>query len=543
MKIKASYLRLFVISIIFILGLFLRLVNIQDVPPGFNADEAALGYNAYSVLNTGKDEWGEAFPLTFKSFSDYKPGLYVYLDIPFVWLLGLNELAVRLPSIILGSFSVILIYFLSKQFFKNELIALSSAFLLAISPWHLHFSRGAWETNIATFFMLLGIFAFIKGVEKQKWLYISALSMAFAMYSYQSQRLIIPVMAVFLILFYWKKLLVKKNMGVIIFAIIIIIPFISIMTSQTGLARFQGISIFSDVGPLNRINQLRGEDMDPNSFTAKFFHNKVIEYSDNFLSHYMDHFSFNFLFLNGDPLGRNKVPNTGQFYMFEIITILLGIYLLCRKRFSYIRILLVWILVAPVAASLTYQTPHALRAENMVIPLALLSGLGLGTLIEKIWQFKMGIKYISLFLFALIITFFVTSYLHNYYVHLPKEYALEWEHGFSKMVQYVLENQDKYQKVVITDRYDQAYILVLFYSKYDPAKYQQTEKTVGDNKFGFSTISAFDKYEFRPIAKEEIATNKDTLFIASKDEVNEDASQLKVINFPNVTPVFRIFGK
>src|SRR3989338_10636555 len=127
-----------VLLVIFLLGFILRIVFLDIAPPGFNADEASLGYNAYSLIKTGKDEWGTSFPLVFKSFSDYKPGLYVYLAIPFVWLLGLNEFSVRLPSILLGSFSIALIYFLSKELFKKETVAWACAFLLSISPWHLH---------------------------------------------------------------------------------------------------------------------------------------------------------------------------------------------------------------------------------------------------------------------------------------------------------------------------------------------------------------------------------------------------------------------
>src|SRR3989344_1300457 len=116
-----------VLLVILILAFIVRIVFLDISPPGFNADEAALGYNAYSLITTGKDEWGQTFPLVFKSFSDYKPGLYVYLAIPFVWLLGLNELAVRLPSVLLGSFSIILIYLLAKELFRKETVALASA--------------------------------------------------------------------------------------------------------------------------------------------------------------------------------------------------------------------------------------------------------------------------------------------------------------------------------------------------------------------------------------------------------------------------------
>ena len=69
---------------ILVLAAALRLVNLSSVPPHLTQDEASLGYNAYSILKTGKDEYGQLLPVVFKSFGDYKPGLYIYLTVPTV---------------------------------------------------------------------------------------------------------------------------------------------------------------------------------------------------------------------------------------------------------------------------------------------------------------------------------------------------------------------------------------------------------------------------------------------------------------------------
>ncbi|MDP2860679.1 MAG: glycosyltransferase family 39 protein, partial [bacterium] len=148
------------VAAVFLLAFWLRIVGILTVPSGLNADEAAIGYNAYSLLETGKDEYGAAFPLVFKSFGDYKPGIYFYLTMPFVKVFGLTELAVRLPSIILGSFTTLIVYFLAKELLMRPAIVFMA--LLAISPWHLHFSRGGWETNLATFFITAGAYLFLR---------------------------------------------------------------------------------------------------------------------------------------------------------------------------------------------------------------------------------------------------------------------------------------------------------------------------------------------------------------------------------------------
>ena len=96
--------------IILALATALRFWNLGGNPPHLSPDEASLGYNAYSILKTGRDEYGELLPMVFKSFGDYKPGFYVYLTVPFVAVLGLNEWSVRLPSVIAGTVAVYLLY-------------------------------------------------------------------------------------------------------------------------------------------------------------------------------------------------------------------------------------------------------------------------------------------------------------------------------------------------------------------------------------------------------------------------------------------------
>src|SRR3989344_5205034 len=131
---------------ILILAFVLRVPFLDKFPAGLNADEAAIGYNAYSLIKTGHDEHGVAWPLVFRSFDDYKPAVYFYLALPFVALLGPTIWAVRLPSALLGVGSVIFVYLLEnllfpkarQKFGKIELNAGHlSALLLATSPWHL----------------------------------------------------------------------------------------------------------------------------------------------------------------------------------------------------------------------------------------------------------------------------------------------------------------------------------------------------------------------------------------------------------------------
>ena len=108
-----------ILLLITFLGLGLRLFRLADRPLGFTWDEAALGYNAFSLLKTGRDEHGQILPVVFKSFGDYKPGLYIYFTVPSVALLGLNEFAVRLPSALFGTLLIPVIFLLTYKLFKK----------------------------------------------------------------------------------------------------------------------------------------------------------------------------------------------------------------------------------------------------------------------------------------------------------------------------------------------------------------------------------------------------------------------------------------
>ena len=571
-------------TVVILLAAVLRLWNLSNFPAGFNADEAAIGYNVYSLLLTGKDEYGTSWPLAFQSFGDFKPGGYFYMVMPFVATLGLNEWAVRLPSALLGIGTVILIFFLAKEIFNSSQVGIISSLLLAISPWHIHFSRGGWETNAATFFITLSVLLFItaspkprtfstgdvgeerfqdsavlsgkaleslnirkpwtliprkliKGLSRNSLIFWSLISFLASMYIYQSPRLIVPVLLLFLFIAYRRILLKIKIKKIVLSSLILVILTIPLMLQFTrgeGGARFAGLSFLSDLGPVSRVNELRGEHQDPNSLLAKLEHNKITSYGSSFLGHYLDHYKPDFLFINGDPLIRNKIPETGQFYLIEALFLVVGLISLKRKS-PHTKLLVIWVLVAPIASSITYQTPHALRALNMVIPLTLIISLGLWALVNSIGK---KWRIISVGVISLMLIFELAHYIESYYVHSPKRFPLAFEYGFKEMVGKLAIYESKYKKIVITDRYDQPYILLLFYKKYDPAKYQPQAILSPRDKFNFGTVRNFDKYEFRSINPIEIKQNENTLFIITEQELGQNANIIDKVDFPNGEPAF-----
>jgi 4-amino-4-deoxy-L-arabinose transferase-like glycosyltransferase len=156
----------YLIIVIFLAALGLRIFSANAVPPSINWDEASLGYNAFSILRTGRDEWGRVMPLTFEAFGDYKLPGYIYTLIPFIAIFGLNEFAVRLPSILFGSLSVVFLFLIVLELSKKRSWALLSALFLVISPWHFFLSRIALEANLAFSFFLIGLYFLIAGLKK-----------------------------------------------------------------------------------------------------------------------------------------------------------------------------------------------------------------------------------------------------------------------------------------------------------------------------------------------------------------------------------------
>jgi len=534
--------------LVFIFALFLRVWKLDQYPAGLNADEAAIGYNAYSLLQTGKDEFGHPWPINFQSFNDYKPGLYFYLVLPFVKVLGLNVWAVRLPSAILGAFSVLVLYFLVSELFSKKAAFLASL-VLAISPWHLHFSRGGWESNAATFFIILGVYLFFKAPKKPRYFMFSALFLLAAMFTYHSARLVVPLLVVGLVFFNRKEVFLKKNFkgivsGAGIGAILLFFLLLS-MTGEAGASRFSGVGIFADQGPLWRVNELRGQHQNPFGFTTKLVHNKYFEYGLQFLDNWLRHFEGNFLFISGDEIQRNRIPEMGQLYLLEIPLLILGFYFLVKKKPLGWQSILWWLAVAPAASALTFQSPHAIRALNMVIPLAIITGYGLFGAYEEL-QKKLKKPYLaalcSFFLLAYLWNF--SFYLHQYYVHYPKIYPAAWEYGFEELSQYISENQNRFDEIRVTNHYDQPYILLAFYLKYPPQKFQKQARLTPRDQYGFSTVENFDKYYFGPIDWRAESSDKRVMIIGSSNEIPDSATIAKRIYFKDgKTEAFRIIEK
>ena len=296
MKLKSFW----VLCLVIILATVLRLWNLPNNPPGLTWDEAALGYIAYSLYQTGRDEYGTFLPLNLKSFGDFKPALYAYLDIPFIAILGLNELAVRLPSVIFGALGVFGVYLLTKELFRKRLLSLLTAFFLAISPWHLQFSRPAFEANVALTLNIFGIYLFIRGVHKKKFLITSALTFGLSLLTYQASRLFVPIIIAVLMYVYWNTIERSKYS---LMSVIILLAFLGLvgytfLSGQTS--RLSTQNFFAYQRSQEEINTIIKEDMPLSNFQFQLLHGEWWAYTKGLAERYLIYFSPKTLFIEGD---------------------------------------------------------------------------------------------------------------------------------------------------------------------------------------------------------------------------------------------------
>ena len=536
------------IVIIFV-AVILRFYQLGVNPPSLTWDEASLGYNAYSILKTGADEYGNKFPLSIRSFDDHKPPLYVYLTVPAVEIFGLNEFSVRLPAAIIGVLSVIAIYFLVKELLQKwdektkELIALTASFFLAISPWHLQFSRAAFEGNIGIFFLMVGIILFLKGLRDERLFIVSGVCFALSIYSYHSFRLLVPLLLVFLGFIFWQEVLKKKLFFVIFLislALFTLPVYSSFVNAQASNSRLSMVTIFSDPTVINSSIERIDYDQNNNDLLGFILHNRRIVYSLAIAKGYLDHFNPGFLFIHGDGGIQHHAVDMGMLYLWELPFILAGLYILMNRRNRYALTLILLFLLAPLPSAITTGTPHPIRAIALMPIFHIFTAIGAVFIFLRILKMRTILgRVILLFIIGLSLLFNFAYYMHQYYVHTSIEYGYFWQYGYKEALSYAKGNEKKFKNIIMTYEYDQPYIYYLFYNKIDPVWYQ---KNWDFNKNG--TIDRFKRvvgrYTFRNIEYSKDVNIPNALLIGTPKEIPDNAKVIKTIRFPDGKTAFKI---
>jgi len=520
---------------VLVLAFLLRVIALSNFPVGFTPDEASFAYDAYSILQTGKDQWGKSFPLVLESFGDYKSPLLSYLAIPFVWVLGLSKVAIRLPNALLGTAAVYVVYLLSKELFSRQKnIGLYSAVLLAISPWHIMMSRGAFEANLTTFLLPLGIYLFCKGMRNIKYLNWSAFVFGLNLFSYHSAKLVTPLVVAFLIIINWKRLkrLKKTWISVFIFSVFLL------ATAQTFMLgagkRAQDVSVMG--GALLDAAETRIEliNQGMNPTLARLLHNKYQVASKRFIDNYVDYFSPRFLFIDGPAEATyGMLPGSGVLYWFEAPLLIGAILYLIKKGYRQKNVLLIlfWVAVAPTPAALTMGRGFAgNRAVIMLPAFQILLAFGI-TYLLKTYNIHNKIKTT----FSLVGVLLFVVFIRNYFFLSPEQSGEAMLVGRLEVAEWLSENLED-REIIVSRTLSEPQMYIAFANKWDPVDFQKNIDNWDYEKQGVNWVDqmpeySLGKYTFKNIAVKDY--NSGVVLVGKFEEFLPDAKTLNTFLYPS----------
>lgn len=469
-----------IVCILF-LGAILRLISLGSIPRGFTPDEASQAYSAYSLLKTGKDEWGIPWPVaSFKSFLDYKAPLQTYLMIPSIAIFGLNEFSTRLPSAVFGILSILSVYLLCQEIFKDKRVKYFAAFFISISPWHLQFSRMALEVNLFSFLFPLGLFFLIKGLKNSQYYLYSSVFMGLSLYTYHAARIFIPLFVIFVYLNYKKSIKLTKDKW-LLFALIIGLLFSTPIANDVlnGGSAKRGsdllVSNLNDTSLKTVQNEVYFSKLKKYStFIPRFFHNKPVYIASSFIENYLSYFSLPFWFTEGGrEITYSIIPGRGLLYFWMLPLILFGLYSLFRnyKKNLHLKTLLIWIIIAAVPAALTKEGYRPNRAGSFLALWEIIGAYGLVKILKLNLPYKKIIQSAFISISLLVSVYYFEDYFFNSEITYPKAMSYGWRGAMN----YVRSVESDYSKILV-DRGTQAQSFVAFYNQIDPNEFHKNSQ-------------------------------------------------------------------
>lgn len=519
---------------IVVLSMVLNLVALDKAPAGVTADEIQQGYTGYSLLKTGRDEWGDLLPINPRGFGDYKPPLYSYLTIPFIALLGLDITAVRLPAAIAGVISVGLVYFLAKELFKSEKVGLLASFFLAISSWHVYFSRFAWESNVGLMLFLLGATSFLYARKERSYLIIiSALAFGLSLFSYHSFKIVSTLFLVGVIFYYRKHLFSIKREKILIalgvFAVLLAIAILGFMFFGGG-RRASDVAIYKEEN-LSDLRNTQVSDELPQPFN-RVVNNRIDFLISRFAQNYLAYFST--VFLNSPNRSDSSVFNLpGQWLipLWQTIFFVYGLFLLIVRKNPYTKLLGLWLIIAPIPAALAKEYMQTQRVHVMLVLFPMIASFGVVEFFNKL---RNRLLKKTAYLFLIFLIFWVSVKNIDYYFYHQFDRNLGgMKYGYSEIVSFAHENEENYEKIIFTKKNSEPSIFVAFYTKMDPSVYQNYSKNWinFEKDFAFLDMMNFEmgKYSFMDIKWREVLDNRNSLLIAAPDEIPQDWPKIKEV--------------
>lgn len=514
-----------ILLVIIVSAAGLRFAGLTRYPPSLNWDEVSHAYNAFSLLHSGTDQWGQLPVLNFRAYGDYPTTLNLYATVPAIALFGPTDFAVRFPHTLIGVLTVLVAYVAATRWQNNRLTGLFAAAMVSFEPWTFFPSRAVFQSNwvVLLLFLALALYFSRKTLSAILFLGLSLLA-------YHNTRIFVPGLLLFLV--FHKPIVANKTH---VFAAITVLVFsLGILAFSGARARGSWVGIV-DTGAVAFLESARNTSRLPQTL-ARALYNRPVYFAVKFADNYFGYFSPRF-FLAGGTQYQFSLPGFGVFNPVLLPFIYLGLYCLIKQK-SWP--LIVWILLAPIPAALTRDHYAVIRATTLLPALILSTSLGLTFMFRHIPKL---IRLTGLVVYLLILG----VYMFEYFAHYPRTFSRDWQYGYFQLVEYLETQYDKYDYVLLTKRYAEPHEYVFWYWPVSPQRLRQSSDFEYDFHDNWYWVNKFEKIEFvndwdMVSRSRGIPPGQKTLIIASPENIPPEA-KIHQINFLDSTPAFIILEK
>lgn len=518
--------------LLFGISIFVRIVGLEKSPLSLGFDEASLGYNAYSLYLTGKDEYGNKLPLSLRSFNDFKPALYAYLAIPFIHFLDLNQTSIRAPSAVMGTISLLFMLLIFKKLSKQSWITSILVILfLSFLPWRLHFSRVAFESNVSMAFFTGAVWCLLN-YEKNRIYKLSLIIFStLSIYSYHGARLAIPLLVGFyLVDKNWANLKKRldmsqlKNFWPLAAIFSLYIPMFLETRAGNILTRFSQTNVFTHFYPYS--------PSELTVFSKPLFNilgNPVYFLGGILSGHVFSYLSpqnLSLLIYPGVIKSAQVISGSGMLGYLGGLFFILGMVVSLKRLVNDAewRVVGYWFLAGIAPAALTWEWFYPLRSLNAFPAMEIVAGAGIVFTLNKLVAFKN-----TLFKYSLagaLVSIFIMNSIYN--VLNEFNYGA-WETngefqpgGYKEGAPLLASFVDKYDTIYIDSAHAQNYTIFWFYLKYPPEKVQAIAHLRNRPGVEGPPTFDFDKFKYRRYDWPEFKKEKNFIFWTSSEVKDEE---------------------
>jgi len=355
--------------LILLIAAFFRFWQLDKIPPGLYPDEAINGNEAIS--NPGK---------VFYPENNGREGLFINLISLSFSIFGVSIWVLKIVPAIIGILTVLGLYLLTKELLnhyenRSRSIALLASFFLAVSFWHVNFSRIGFRAILLPFVLVFSFYFLFRGLRNRRIrdFIISGVIFGLGFYTYISFRFTILILPAIFIPFWliYRRERQSKKFFYLVACFLLLVAIVALpigiyflKNPQDFMGRATPISVFATENPVKEL----GKSLVLHLAMFNFYGDS--NWRHNFSGSPMLPWPIGILFLIGIIFSIKELMNFRK-----------------HKNLSFVishLSLVIWFIVMLLPGILTYEgVPHALRVIGVIPVVYIFSGIG-GV---KIYQF------------------------------------------------------------------------------------------------------------------------------------------------------------